>query len=293
MTSIQIQCFLTAAQTLNFTKTAQFLHISQPTVTHHISNLEAELGFHLFERNKKQIVLTVAGEKFYESMKKISTEYYEAVLYAKQYEEKYKNRICIGCGSSEFETEFLPSVIRSFHKKYPDIYVTYNSDDIRDKIKLLHQHEIDILFSTTQMVKEFSTVEYYELKKYPVVCVVNKENPLAHLEQITIQDLSDQNLIFLDPTISPPEMEMLQQQLLLKYPTTVSHYMKDTTLSHLMILCNMGAAIMPEFKYKKNEKLTIIPYADYPAISYGIAIQKNESRKFIHSFIRMTQNIMK
>jgi hypothetical protein len=68
--------------------------------------------------------------------------------------------------------------------------------------------------------------------------------------------------------------------------------MKDTTLSHLMILSNMGVAIMPEFKYQRHEKLTAIPYTDYPSISYGIAIQKNESRKFIHSFIRMTQSLV-
>jgi DNA-binding transcriptional LysR family regulator len=252
-------------------------------------NLESELGFQLFERKKKQIFLTVSGEKFYDSMKKISSEFNEAVLYARQYEEKYKNRLCIGCGSSELETEFLPSIIRKFREKYPDVYVTYNSDNIRDKIKLLHQQEIDILFSTTQMVKDFSTIEYFELKKYPIVCVINKENPLSCLDYITIQDLSNQNLIFLEPTVSPPEMDLLQQQLLSKYPNTVSHFIEDTSISHLMILSNMGIAVMPEFKYIKNENLTIVPYTDYPAISYGIAKQKNDSRKFVNSFIKMTQ----
>jgi DNA-binding transcriptional LysR family regulator len=291
MTTIQLQCFITSAQTLNFTKTSQLLYISQPTVTHHILNLEAELGFQLFTRNKKQIMLTAAGESFYKSMTKISFEFNEAVLCARKCDEESKNHICIGCGSSEFEMEFLPVIIRKFNEKYPDIYVTYNSENIRDKVKLFHQHKIDILFSTTQMVKDFSTIEYYDLKKYPIVCVVNKENPLANKEIITIHDLSDQNLIFLEPTISPPEMETLQQQLILKYPNKVSHFICDTAVTHLMILSNMGIAIMPEFKYKKDDKLVIIPYNDYPPVSYGIAKQSGDTREFVNSFIRITQEV--
>jgi DNA-binding transcriptional LysR family regulator len=286
-----MQCFITSAQTLNFTKTSQLLYISQPTVTHHILNLEEELGFKLFARTKKQIALTVAGESFYKSMTKISSEFNEAVMCARKCDEDSKNHICIGCGSSEFEIEFLPVIIRKFNEKYSDIYVTYNSENIRDKIKLFHQHKIDILFSTTQMVKEFSAIEYYDLRKYPIVCVMNKENPLSGKEIITIHDLADQNLIFLEPTISPPEMETLQQQLMLKYPNKVSHFICDTAVTHLMILSNMGVAIMPEFKYKKNEKLAIVPYADYPSISYGVARQRGDTREFVNSFIKITQKV--
>lgn len=291
MNSVQIQCFLTAAQTLNFTKTAQLLYIAQPTVTHHISNLENEMGIQLFVRSKKQVYLTPVGEKFYASMKKLSSEFHEAVLYAKKFEEEINGRICIGCGSSEFEKEFLPLVIRRFQEKYPNIYMTYSSSKIREKVKQLQQRDIDILFSTTKMVKGFSTIEYYNLMEYPFVCVVNRENPLSRLEQVVMKDLHDQNLIFLDPTVSPPEMESLQNQISMIYPHNISHYIEDTSISHLMILSNMGIAIMPEFKYQWHESLMAIPYVDHPAISYGIAKQKNDTRKIISSFIKTTQAI--
>jgi hypothetical protein len=53
----------------------------------------------------------------------------------------------------------------------------------------------------------------------------------------------------------------------------------------------MGVAIMPEFKYKKNEKLAIVPYADYPSISYGVARQRGDAREFVNSFIKITQKV--
>lgn len=293
MNSIQIQCFLTAAQTLNFTKTAQLLYIAQPTVTHHISNLENEMGIQLFTRTKKQVFLTPAGEKLYFSMKKIFSEFNEAVLYAKKYEEEINGRVCLGCGSSELEKEFLPLVIRRFRKKYPQIHMTYNSSKIREKIKQLQQHDIDILLSTTQMINGSSTIEYYSLMEHPIVCVVNRENPLSRLEQVTIKDLYNQNLIFLDSTVSPPEIEELQSQIYMHYPHNVTHYVNDTDISHLIILSNMGIAVMPEFKYQEHRNLMAIPYIDYPSISYGIAKQKNDAREFVNSFIKITQAVIK
>jgi hypothetical protein len=53
----------------------------------------------------------------------------------------------------------------------------------------------------------------------------------------------------------------------------------------------MGIAIMPEFKYKKDDKLVIIPYNDYPPVSYGIAKQSGDTREFVNSFIRITQEV--
>lgn len=293
MNNIQVQCFLTSAQTLSFTKTAQLLYISQPTITHHIQNLEAELGFSLFVRNKKQLFLTPAGEKFYTSLKKISSELNEAVLLGRQLESKYDNHLCIGCGSSEFEQEFLPIVLQNFQKQYPKIYITYNSNQIREMVKLFQQRTIDVLFSSTQMIKGFPTVKYYDLRDYPIICVMNKENPLAGLDRITIHDLQNQNLIFAEFSLSTPEMDILQKQLSTKYSRNISHHIENASIAHLMILSNMGIAIMPEFKYQKHNNLVALPYVDYPAISYGIAKQKNDSREFVDSFIKTTQTVFK
>lgn len=293
MNSIQIQCFITSAQTLNFTRAAQLLYISQPTVTHHILNLEEELGFQLFERQKKQIFLTPAGENFYTSIRKITSDLNEAISSAKKFETEYNNHIRIGCGTSEFEKDFLPEIISLFREKYPKTYISYNSSRIKEKAKAFQKHEIDILFSTSAMVKNFTTATYYHLHEYPIVCVMNIENPLSHLDKITLPELHNQTMIFLDPTVSPPEIDALQKQISMKHPHNITYYAESAAISHLMILSNTGIAIMPTLKYQKHEKLIAIPYVDYPTISYGIAKQKNDDRKFINSFIRISQTVFK
>ena len=65
MTITQIQYFLSAAETLNFTKTANSLHVSQQVVSYQIQTLEKYLGVQLFQREKKQLYLTPDGQLLY------------------------------------------------------------------------------------------------------------------------------------------------------------------------------------------------------------------------------------
>ena len=64
MTLLQLHYFQTLSQTLHYTRAAELLHISQPSLSYAISELEKELGVKLFEKKKKQIDLTVYGQQF-------------------------------------------------------------------------------------------------------------------------------------------------------------------------------------------------------------------------------------
>ena len=65
MTTQQLECFIRVADKLNFTKAAQEMFLTTPTVTHHIKSLEEELGATLFIRTPKMVQLTDAGAEFY------------------------------------------------------------------------------------------------------------------------------------------------------------------------------------------------------------------------------------
>ncbi len=293
MNSIQIQCFICAAETLNFTKTSKLLYISQPTVTHHISSLESELGYALFERVNKQVFLTPAGKYFYKSMKSIDSELNNAILNAKKYGNGYRKELVIGCGSSEFEEAFLPSIIQGFKETHRNIYISFNMQPIREKMVLLQEEKIDVLFSTTRMIHDRNRFEYIPLRSYPMICVMSRKNKLATLTSITLDDIGEQNLILLDPNYAPPEMDELQKKIEKRYPANIIHYLSDVRHSHLIILCNMGIAIMPEFKYQKNEALLAIPFVWHEKISYGISVKKGIDKPYVKAFVDLTKKSFK
>lgn len=80
MTIQDITCFLNLAETLNYTKTAEELFISQPAVTRHINSLEDELGVKLFDRSvKRKITLTEAGKIYFDGLNKCKQIYNETL----------------------------------------------------------------------------------------------------------------------------------------------------------------------------------------------------------------------
>jgi DNA-binding transcriptional LysR family regulator len=66
-----LHCFVAVAETLHFGRAAERLHITQPALTRRIQALEAELFVQLFERTKRRVQLTIAGQTFYTEVKQI------------------------------------------------------------------------------------------------------------------------------------------------------------------------------------------------------------------------------
>ena len=111
MNSQQLQCFIYVAERLNFTKSAEALFLSVPTVTHHIKSLEEELGTVLFYRNSRVVKLTEQGEKFYFDAKDIFLRMEEARNKFQCYTEQKTILLRIGC-MSEIELRRLELVLK-------------------------------------------------------------------------------------------------------------------------------------------------------------------------------------
>lgn len=106
MNTQQLLCFVCAADHLNFTKAAEELYLSAPTVTHHIKNLENELNTLLFIRTSKMVKLTEAGQQFYTDAKDILSRIDIAEKKIQKIAQKDISFFQIGCTSYE-ETSFF------------------------------------------------------------------------------------------------------------------------------------------------------------------------------------------
>ena len=88
MNSMQIKCFLEAAECLNFSKAAENIHVAQPTLSKNIAALEKELTVRLFDRGHYQAVtLTRAGKLFYTKFKKWQGELLQIIEMARVAED--------------------------------------------------------------------------------------------------------------------------------------------------------------------------------------------------------------
>ena len=133
--------FYAVAECLSFSKATEYLHISQPAISHAIKELEEQLDVKLFQRENKKISLTEEGEKLLTYVKNAFDSIVAGERALKDTQLHGKVRIGI---YSHISTFMLPKLIKAFTKKHPKVKFTiFSSSDIEIKEKL-NNRELDL-----------------------------------------------------------------------------------------------------------------------------------------------------
>ena len=184
--------FLMAAREENITKAAQLLHITQPTLSRQLMQLEEELGVKLFRRSKHSIILTDEGMR----LKRRAQELVSLAEKTKrEFEQKGQISGEIAIGSGELKsTQLLAELLFSFRQKHPLVqYEIYsgNSDNIKERIE---RGALDF-----GLLMEPVSISKYEFLRLPVKeewgVLVREDSVLAKKKVITPEDLRGFSLI--------------------------------------------------------------------------------------------------
>lgn len=187
-----LKTFITLVEVNNFTKTSEILHISQPSVSLHIKNLEQELQTTLFIRSPKSVQITPTGEILYNRAKQIMAITEQAKEEILAYHHEIQGTLIIGASFTIGEY-ILPPIIASLQQQFPQLelqIIIGNTKEIIQYTKLLqvdigliegqaHDHEL--------MIKPFMQDELF---------IVSASNhPLTRESTITVEDLQQQNWV--------------------------------------------------------------------------------------------------
>lgn len=185
--------FLAVAREENFTRAAQMLHVTQPTLSRQIAQLEEELGVELFTRGNHNIILTEDGMILKRRAQEMLTLAEKTRQDLRHPEEELSGKIAIGSG--EFKsTSILSQIIAAFSEKHPLVqYEIYsgNTDNIRDYIERG--------FLDMGLMAEPIDIRKYDFIPMPVkekwgawICT---DSVLAEKEWIQPEDLMEERLI--------------------------------------------------------------------------------------------------
>lgn len=185
--------FLAIAREENFTKAAQQLHVTQPTLSRQIADLEQELGVKLFIRSNHHIILTEDGMILKRRAQEILSLADKTKRDFLQKDETLTGTISIGSG--EFRsTEYLAKIIAAFSKKYPNVnYEIYsgNAGNIRDYIE---RGFLDLgLMSEPIDIRKYNFVNMPIKEQWGVF--VQKDSPLSNKERICPKDLTGMSVV--------------------------------------------------------------------------------------------------
>lgn len=141
----QVQTFVTLAKYLHFGRTASNLRISQPHVSRRINQLEDDLGVSLFQRDKRNVKLTKAGEVFSREARAILKDIELARLHARESALGRRGKLNISLVSSAM-LGILPTIVKDFRTLYPDVHVDFKELGSAAQSDALIQEKTDVAF---------------------------------------------------------------------------------------------------------------------------------------------------
>lgn len=201
----QLQAFLTVANTLNFSRAAEILFISQPSLSKQIADLEQELNAKLFNRTRRMVQLTPAGTFFYEQVKRNLSSLEQAKAIVRQFEDSRTEdeRLSIGCelsiSSSTVLQRMICSALICLKKFYPQLKIEFSLFDLHDIDQALKEDVIDCAICTRPNDDAPSPLPWaqYELMQHDLILQYYAKEPMEETQENLIKLLSTNTLYML------------------------------------------------------------------------------------------------
>ena len=185
-----LRYFRVLAKMEHYTKAAEELAITQPSLSHAMSTLEKELGTYLFEKDGRNIKLTKYGKIYYEYVERALGELEEG-------EKRIKELIGIGTGSVELGyiftlgPEFVPKLVNGFINEEGNSKVkfTFGQGTTSCLLKDLKSEKYDIVFSS--IAKDEEEIEFVPIMEEELVVIVDKDHDLASKSSVDLAEISE------------------------------------------------------------------------------------------------------
>ena len=195
MDTKSLRCFLAVAETLNFSRAAESIYLSQPALSLRINALEEELGTKLFLRTRQQVYLTAAGSALLPEVQEILARIDSLAEVAKSGEEDTdvttgKLSLMLDATLPEEMLRQVMEVFNRFCDLYPDVAVTVDSMETAEYESVLLSRNADLcvvgLGEDDAVSPAFNMIP---LKVEPMILAFNEEEHLSNRQLLSSREL--------------------------------------------------------------------------------------------------------
>lgn len=286
MTTKQIDYCIELAHTLNFSRAADNLFVSQPTFSYQIKLLEEEIGFSIFERSGKGAALTPAGSQFVSFLANMREDLKRAIEQGQNFSAKYKDNISINLMVRQ-AVYFLPEAIRLFAQCDPAVQIT-PLFQYENGMESFLRNEADILFALREQTRQISGTNVHDLFESRIYLIARLDDPLANKNLIREDDLYGRTLMVGGG--SPAALQAVQRRLIasgkIDYFNSADH---DTTLTN--VAAGRGVCLAPGFLNDHSNQFAWIPFDCKEKFSCVLCTHKDDNRPSVESFINILKRL--
>jgi LysR family cyn operon transcriptional activator len=191
-----LRYFLAVAEATHFTKAAKTLHVSQPTLSHQIRQLEAQLSLPLFDRIGRQVRLTAAGEVLLPHARRVLRELDEAQSALSELHGLKRGELKVGIVQT-VNACVIPEIVARFSVAHSGIRVACSELAVEEIEAGLESGRLDLGISFLPPCRKSLDGEILFTEE--LVAVVATAHPLARRRELRVRELSNHPLVLLSP----------------------------------------------------------------------------------------------
>jgi len=258
MTLQQLRYFTVMSTVLHYTRAAEQLYISQPSLSYALSELEKELGVPLFEKHKRKTRLSQYGEAFLPYAKNALDTLAQGQTKILKMSSPLEGNINFGyiySVSSE-----LPSLVESFRvqEEAQSVSIFFQQSTMDLLLDKLLNGTLDLLLAVKPDIDGIDYVPIYQQELY---LIVFPDHPLASKTVVTLDDIRDEKFILVS------QKNVLRRQLQQKFgdesfSPQVLFEIDECNSIAAFVNAHAGITIMPKTPLMQNYDLKMIPFAD-------------------------------
>ncbi len=281
-----LRYFLATAEELNYGRAAERLKIAQPGLSQQIMNLEEIVGTPLFDRTRRSVRLTLAGELFAEEARKAVIQAETALLVARRAGRGELGRIAIGYVGSAAYTGALTTLVGEFRSAYPEVDLQISEMEMQQQLDQLDQGRLDIGFIRPPVPLPGGIASIPILFE-EIVLALPESHRLANEDAVPLAELNGD--IFITPR-HPPEVSFH------KHTTTACRAAgffprlgpqgRDFVTIASMVAVGLGVALVPQ-----SLRCIQVPGLSYKSIGgepvlaeLAVAYRRNEPSPVARAF---------
>lgn len=190
----QLKYFLTLCKTKNFSRAAEEMYVTQPTLSQQIKRLEQELGVVLFDRSTRNVQLTEAGKACQVYAQQALGCLEEMAAVAKVYQRRIAGSLTVGV-LAVLPYLNVPGALAAFQKEYPEVTTTLQFDWSVGLLEQLNKKKLDVVISNVYFgtdARRYSQLNARVFLEDSLYVVINKKHRLAQNKQISLKDIYEE-----------------------------------------------------------------------------------------------------
>lgn len=287
----------------NFSEAAKRLGIKQPPLSQRIQALEELLSTHqktlavkLFDRSKRPIELTEAGQAFLVEAQQALIHLNRAVSYARQASQGEIGRLIIGMNNSIANT-ILPEVVQEFQQRFPKVELELHEVTIQHEIQMLKNHQLDVIFQRSPSFEQNDPALSFQpiLEEYFVVALPTT-HALADQSKISLKALADDAIILPSLDVLPFYEKVVTLCREAGFEPKINQTVTVTGVVTLLSLvaAGVGVSILPNHVQTLHREGVVYRSLQNAALNRQIAVvwRQEDSSIVLRQFLKVIQEVM-